>query len=1147
MSVELPECALLTPRSWYEPFEPDYPTMPEPQALARLASVQRGPEKPASDFIEYDLDDFAVYCDTQTYPCEMRPLHHLDTKLQLGIFFFDGVLSVGGQSKIFVKRVPIFAMPIDNYGDVSKHTVQGHVWLQSAVNRHRNIYYRLGSPAKEYSRFYYPSLWVADLAKHFVDFLRVMQDHKRKASMRLFCTTFFTWLKRTHKNAPAFLAWLKQHPRHDFRTSVVANLPFLHKEAIGVLGPESTYFHTIWSEAWSFSRYKAQPAAASPRTVVTQYTYDCFEHLPFGDQLEVVPISARTESHRKKLIRKHHLELPSALHESAKSVSNAADARIKSIKPGDTISTHRDGEQSGTMWKREVSRGFNDVDRWFALVQTVHTLRNGRRVFDVIWYYRPVDTLCGLMKYPWNNELFLSDHCSCPESHKIGEGEVLGVHHVEFGGTSATSADFFCRQTYVHEERKWVTLNTQHKWCEHTGQQSRTPQYRAGDTLLVTDAEGGVSEPCELVASYKALSETIYQLRRLLRRSQVDPQAQNARPNELVYSELLMECKANCIVGRCYVRFFAAGATIPPPYDRDGVGGCFYFSHRQAVDQDNVLRCVPLDKAPATMRQGYDPETEMPKLRGIDLFCGGGNFGRGLEEGGAVKMHWANDYDGKAMHTYMANLPDPDAVAPFLGSIDDLQRRAMTGNFSRGVPAIGDVDFVSAGSPCPGFSRLTNDKTTDRQRKNQSLVAAFASFVDLYRPKYGLLENVPGIVHKHLNRDQDVFSQLICAVVGLGYQTQFFFLDASSCGSPQRRSRVFLVFAAPGYKLPGRPLMTHSHPPGTKPQGLGILPTGEPMAEREMPRATPFEFVSAIQATSDLPPILDGKPDICVPFPDHRVSLGITHRLRTRIQLVPNQPWGMNFAQAWFGTGPKRIPGAGILRPAEYAVFAHSRRRALAEGQDASKVEDRHSRVGPTGETSNAYGRLYPHRLMETIVTGPHPGDGKNGRSLHWREDRIISIMEARRAQGIRDDEVLLGSPATQFKIVGNSVAREVAVALGIVFRQAWAESLEASGRFAEEPVELVDAEESADDAAEAVLATEPPVVMVDDASTPSEPTPGLWSSRGSLTPATTMPYPSPTPIRAGTRAATAAAAVVKRQASLSVEIRGPKRRRSGR
>ncbi|PHH85182.1 hypothetical protein CDD83_783 [Cordyceps sp. RAO-2017] len=834
--------------------------MSEAQALATLASAA---QKNADDFTEYRLDDFAVYCDTRAYPCEMRPLYHLDTKNALGDFYFSGILSNDGQDKVFVKRVPIAAMPIDNYGDLSKHTVQGHLWLESRLNRGAQIYYRLGRPAKEYARFFRPSLWVADLAKHFVDFLKVMGEKKRKVSIYQFRTTFCTWLRRIHKKAPAFLEWLEQYPRDDFRTSVVANIAFLHKEAVGVLEPKNVYFHTLWSEVWDFSRYKRQAAAAGLRTVVTQYTYDCFRHTLFADFLQVVPMSPETERLRNRLIRERHLEMPSALHDGAKDVSTTPGERIKNIEPGDTISTHRDGELSGTKWKREVAKGFEDIDRWFALVQSTHTDSRGGRVFDVIWYYRPVDTLCGLMKYPWNNELFLSDHCSCTEQYKIGEDEVLGVHDVEFGGTSATSAEFFCRQTYFHGERKWITLDAAHLRCEHAGGRTRAPDFVPGETLLVrVKTSSPISEPCELIASSEEGGKTEYRLRRLLRRREVDPEARAARPNELVYSDVELECKKHRIVGRCHVRFFPAGAEIATPYDRDGVGACFFLSHGQVTDEEGVPRCVPLEAAPATMRQGYDPATPMAKLRGLDLFCGGGNFGRGLEDGGGIEMKWANDYDSKAMHTYMANTESPEAVAAFLGSIDDLQRLAIQGKFARNVPAIGEVDFISGGSPCPGFSRLTNDKTTAQQRKNQSLVAAFGSFIDLYRPKYGLLENVPGIVHTRANRDQDVFSQLICAIVGLGYQTQFFFLDASSCGSAQRRSRVFLAFAAPGCRLPAKPPPTHSHPPNTRSLGLGMLPIGEPMAEREMPAATPFRFVHAEEAARDLPAIRDAKADV---------------------------------------------------------------------------------------------------------------------------------------------------------------------------------------------------------------------------------------------------------------------------------------------
>jgi DNA (cytosine-5)-methyltransferase 1 len=502
--------------------------------------------------------------------------------------------------------------------------------------------------------------------------------------------------------------------------------------------------------------------------------------------------------------------------------------------------------------------------------------------------------------------------------------------------------------------------------------------------------------------------------------------ASKARPNELVYSENLIEVKGKRVLEPCYVRFFKAGKKIPTPYDRDGVGGFFYITHEEILVEETATKSyAPLKTFPVSLQQGYDPSESIQPLRGLDLFCGGGNFGRGLEDGGGIEMKWANDFDVKAIHTYMANTSDPGEVSPFLGSIDDLQRLAINGEFAENVPPIGDVDFISGGSPCPGFSILTNDKTTKAQRKNQSLVAAFGSFIDLYRPRYGLLENVPSIVQRKANRDQDVFSQLICAIVGLGYQAHFFLLDACSFGSPQRRSRVFLAFAAPGHRLPRRPDPTHAHPAGTQKDSRGNLPTGDSMVERIMPEATPFDFVSARAATADLPAIYDSKPDICVPYPDHRVSLGITTLLRNKIKLIPAQPWGMNFAQAWHGLDRKKA-GSGVLTPADRLVFP----------PDSNASLDR------TKPASNAYGRMRPDRLIETIVTGQSPSDAKNGRTLHWREDRVLTIMEARRAQGFRDDEVLLGSPADQFKIVGNSVAREVAVSLGAVFREAWTQSL---------------------------------------------------------------------------------------------------------
>lgn len=175
-------------------------------------------------------------------------------------------------------------------------------------------------------------------------------------------------------------------------------------------------------------------------------------------------------------------------------------------------------------------------------------------------------------------------------------------------------------------------------------------------------------------------------------------------PNEVVYTEDLIARKLSTVKRKCYVHVAKSRRNIPAPYNRNGVGSLFFMTHFW-----DGYKCLPLEK------QEYPPTLNQPlsrkKLLGLDFFCGVGNFGRGIEEGGAVEMRWAHDISDKAIHGYMANA-DPSRVSPFLGSIDVLQTRAIQGRFDNGVPEVGLVAFIAGGSRCPGFSHLTNDKTT---------------------------------------------------------------------------------------------------------------------------------------------------------------------------------------------------------------------------------------------------------------------------------------------------------------------------------------------------------------------------------------------------------------------------------------------------
>lgn len=1022
ISVDIPRSTLTGPRSQHDGFPPPFPRAVERFAVSSLMAVAEAQGASATEgFVEFDLDDFSFYITQEPdalgevrYGCDMRPLQHLSTKNGAGELYVDGVLGLGA-TKYYIAKVKVTGLPIGNYG-AEFSTVRDTIWVRSAYNSKTELYYRLKKPSIEYARYHEPFLWIADLAKHVVDYCTSEMLKDRQVGLYSFRRNFSHWLSKTHGKSQRFLKWRRQYPRQDFRTAVMANADFIWKEVHGVSDrkvAELQLFREMMCQLYtttpSLTTEKIIAGKeTAPPTIVTPYIKECFSHMVIGKMLKLVGEDAQAEDTQAKEANAAHRAQPSPIPVIQSNLD------VSKIRVGDTISTPRDdGETTDTKWRAMASKGSVVDSRWFGLVQKIHISKKGQRSFDVTWFYRPVETPCCLMKYPWPNELFISDHCTCGKaSERVKEEQVLAVHDVDwFGDPENTSGDFLVRQTYMVDDRRWVTLNKSHMTCTHERVQLG---YKAGDTVLASPNDDDIATPFEIIKIFKQGQSIFVRLRELISRRIVDPSLRDAAPNELVYTNQFVVTKLDDILGKCTVRFFRPGEPVPSPYNRGGTGNLFFITHR-LVRLDDKEDIVPFDyQFPSSLRQGFNPEQCITKLKGLDLFCGAGNFGRGLEDGGVVDMCWANDIWDKAIHTYMANTNE-QTTNPFLGSVDDLLRAAIEGKFAKNVPQKGEVEFISAGSPCPGFSLLTQDKTTLAQVKNQSLVASFASFVDFYRPKYGVLENVSGIVSNRHNRQEDILSQLFCAIVGMGYQAQLILGDAWSHGAPQTRTRVFLYFAAPGHQLPEAPMLSHSHFRRVKSRGLGELVNGEPFVRRSFLK-TALKYVSAAEGTADLPAIQDGKADACVAFPDHRVTYGMTDRILRQIKAIPTHPFGQNFAKAW-------QQGKGAMLPGDRELFPSApstRTSPIAQG----------------------WSRVNPHELFQTVTTKSQPTDARTGSGLHWFEDRPLSTMEVRRAQGFLDEEVLVGGLHDQWKLVGNSVARQMALALGLKFREAWLGSL---------------------------------------------------------------------------------------------------------
>lgn len=999
-------------------------------------------------YIEFELSEYSIYLPESNamHAWEMGGLQNLITKNGHSMYCFDGILSVQGQRR-YVQCVPFKLISIGDYGKELDEVT--HVWIQTFMNSKSNVYYRLKAPHPHYQRFHDGFIWLANMSKHFVDYSLEVVEAGGTVSIHNFRKDFAEWLHREH-DSESFHAWFKQYNNTDFRTAVVSNIEFLAKDAIGTY---SLDYLDIWAEVKERTKIPFYNPVEK-LTVVTPYVCDCFKHMKFGDWLKKVEPSAQSDFRRKSQgsalnltmnadFVKEKPELNDHQEDHQEEYSRITKRSLKefcsrpldlqSISVGDVLGVKTDG--SASRWKDEESKWKEADECWFVYVQGIHTTQAGNRSFDVLWLYKPADTTCGLMKYPHHNEMFLSDNCSCSTS-RISENEVLCRVSIAWHGMPGTSddADFFVRQTYLHDN-SFVTFKEDHKQCQHFRNSVNTPlqdfmnEYKTGDTVLVEPPNIFKSnhglEPCEIVSFIQDSGEGMVNVKRLLRRREVEPDS-TARPNELVYTDQIFTIPLERIDHKCLVRFYSQDQiknnNVPGPYSRDGAGDAFYIATR-LIDDANGQRLEEIDAGnpPASLIQGFDPELPPSRrqLRGLDMFCGGGNFGRGLEEGGAIKFTHAIDMEPNAIATYYANAEHPDVINFFSGSVDDMLAIAMQGN-PDGLPEVplpGDIDAISAGSPCVGFSVLNPHKDNDQGFKNQSLIADVAAMIDFYRPKYALLENVLTMAQKGKGRSEDALSQLICCLVGMGYQLQVFVLDAWSFGSAQSRSRLFVSVAAPGLELPPHPYPSHSHPERTSDRGLGMMANGKTFGERKF-APTPFKYVSAAEATEDLPYIGDGQTYHCTPFPDHRMPKNTRAVQRQQIEVIPFNPAGMDFVTTWKN---QKVTG---MTQADYDLFPTKTKAGLPRQLTLSG--------------SKAFGRVKAKALFPTIVTVCAPENARAGRCLHWNQQRLITIAEAKRAQSFLDEDVLTGSRGDQFRIVGNSVARTVALALGLSHREAW-------------------------------------------------------------------------------------------------------------
>jgi DNA (cytosine-5)-methyltransferase 1 len=182
-------------------------------------------------------------------------------------------------------------------------------------------------------------------------------------------------------------------------------------------------------------------------------------------------------------------------------------------------------------------------------------------------------------------------------------------------------------------------------------------------------------------------------------------------------------------------------------------------------------------------------EVPLPDARpvAVDLFAGAGGFSLGALLA-KIRVVAAVEKDKNPCATYRHNLIASGRSETKLFERDILDLDPAKFLKSVGIKR-GDCDILLGGPPCQGFSshRLNDSGVNDPRN---SLLIHYFEYVKVLRPRYFLVENVPGMLWPRHRSYVETFYRL---ATENGYDLPPpYVLNACWYGVPQNRRRTFL-------------------------------------------------------------------------------------------------------------------------------------------------------------------------------------------------------------------------------------------------------------------------------------------------------------------------------------------------------------------
>jgi len=319
-----------------------------------------------------------------------------------------------------------------------------------------------------------------------------------------------------------------------------------------------------------------------------------------------------------------------------------------------------------------------------------------------------------------------------------------------------------------------------------------------------------------------------------------------------------------------------------------------------------------------------------------------------------------------------------------------VSRESVAGILER----VGNVDVVTGGPPCQGFS--TSGKRALDDPRNQ-LAKSFLDAIELANPRAFLMENVSGFT---TFQDGRLMREVVERAGEMGFMVHAGVLLASLHGVPQRRRRFIMVGLRKGaFRFPG------AADTGDR------LFRDETLLEVDQRPEDGRELWTFDDATSDLAPLRAGERReeyLCPPRNDYQRWVRTDASSPTDHVAV--------------GHGADFVRMMSFIRPGESAMDAPVQKRMPPA-------------LRPKSGFPNSYARIRGDQPSPTITRNFTTPSSAN--CIHPHADRALSIREGARCQSFPDTFRFHGSLTDRRLMIGNAVPPLLARALGLTLLDA--------------------------------------------------------------------------------------------------------------